>query len=58
MECLVCAFTFCQRTGRGFAISGVATRIRTLFAVTHVEGLPPCFDSVQAAEAAIANRAS
>lgn len=57
LGCLVSAFTSCQRTGRGFAITGVAERIRTLFAVTRVEGLLPCFESVQAAEAAITNRA-
>jgi anti-anti-sigma factor len=56
LGCLISAFTSCQRTGRGFAITGVAERIRTLFAVTHVEGVLPCFDSVQAAEAATTNR--
>jgi len=56
LGCVVSAFTSCQRSNRGFAITGIGERIRTLFAVTHVEGLLPCFDSVQAAEVAITNR--
>jgi anti-anti-sigma factor len=58
LGCLVSAFTSCQRSERGFAITGAGERIRTLFAVTRVEGLLPCFDSVQAAEAAITHRAT
>jgi len=57
LGCLISAFTSCQRTGRRFAMTGVAARIRTLFAVARVDGLLPCFDSVQAAEAAT-NRAT
>jgi anti-anti-sigma factor len=58
LGCVIGAFTSCERTNRGFAITGVGERIRTLFAVTHIEGLLPCFDSVQAAEAAVTNRAT
>jgi anti-sigma B factor antagonist len=46
-------FTSCQRTKRGFAIIGLSERIRTLFEVTHVDGLLPCYDSLDAAETAI-----
>jgi anti-anti-sigma factor len=46
-------FTSCQRTNRGFAIIGVSERIRTLFEVTHVDGLLPCFNSLESADAAI-----
>ena len=49
------AFTACQRSSRGFAATGVSNRIRTLFAVTHVDGILPCFDSLEAAEASIRN---
>jgi anti-sigma B factor antagonist len=47
------AFTACQRTSRGFAATGIHDRIKTLFAVTHVDGVVPCFDSLEAAEASI-----
>lgn len=46
-------FTSCQRTNRGFGITGVSERIRTLFEVTHVNGLLPCYDSLEAAEVAL-----
>jgi anti-anti-sigma factor len=38
----------CQRTGRGFGITGATSRIQTLFMVAHVDGLIPTFDSVEA----------
>lgn len=44
------AFANCQRTNRGFAITGISDRINTLFMVAHVNGLLPCFDSLEAAE--------
>ena len=53
LGCVVSAFTTCQRTNRGFGITGIAARIKSLFAVTHVDGLLPCFDSLEAADAAI-----
>jgi len=56
LGCVIGALTSCERTNRGFAITGVSERIRTLFAVARVDGLLPCFDSVQAAEAAITSR--
>lgn len=40
----------CQRKGRGFGITGVNDRIKTLFSVAHVDGLIPTFDSVETAE--------
>ena len=44
------AFVSCQRTDRGFAITGVSERINTLFMVAHVKDFLPCFDSLDAAE--------
>jgi len=52
LGCVISIFASCQRTHRGFAIFGVAERLRTLFVVTHVDGLLPCFDSLDAADAA------
>ena len=46
-------FVSCQRHNRGFGIVGLSERIRTLFQVTHVDGMLPCFDSLEAASAAI-----
>lgn len=46
-------FTSCQRTNRGFGIIGMSERIRTLFQVTHVDGLLPCFKSLDEAEASV-----
>ena len=53
LGCVVSAFTSCQRNGRAFGITGVSQRIETLFAVTHVDGLLPCFPTLEAAEAAV-----
>jgi anti-sigma B factor antagonist len=53
LGCVVSAFTTCQRNQRSFGITGIADRIKTLFVVTHVDGLLPCFDSLEAAEAAV-----
>ena len=49
---VISIFASCQRTNRGFAIIGVSQRIRTLFQVTHCDGLLPCFESLAAADAA------
>jgi anti-sigma B factor antagonist len=46
-------FTSCQRTNRGFGIIGLSDRIRTLFQVTHVDGLLPCYNSLDEAEASV-----
>lgn len=50
---IISVFASCQRTSRGFAIIGVSERIRTLFEVTHCDGLLPCLESLDAAEAAV-----
>jgi anti-anti-sigma factor len=50
---VISVFAHCQRTDRGFGIVGVSERIRTLFEVTHCDGLLPCYDSLEAAEAAV-----
>lgn len=51
---VISIFASCQRTQRGFAIIGVSQRIRTLFEVTHCDGLLPTFDSLDAADASVA----
>jgi len=55
LGCVVSAYTSCQRSKRTFGITGITERIRTLFAVTRVDGLLPCYDSLEAAEAAVKN---
>ena len=50
---IISIFASCQRTSRGFAIIGVTDRIRTLFKVTHCDGMLPCFDSLEAADASL-----
>ena len=54
LGCVISVFASCQRTNRGFAIFGLSDRIRTLFEVTHVDGLLPCFSTLEAAEASVA----
>lgn len=51
---VISLFASCQRTNRGFGITGISERIRTLFEVTHVDGLLPCFPTLEAADSAIA----
>lgn len=51
---VISLFASCQRNNRGFALTGVSERIRTLFQVTHVDGLLPCFASLDEADAALA----
>jgi anti-sigma B factor antagonist len=48
----------CQRTGRKFGITGATERIQTLFKVSHVDGLIPSFDSLEAAASEIAKSAT
>ncbi|MBZ5601660.1 MAG: STAS domain-containing protein [Acidobacteriia bacterium] len=50
---VISIFASCQRTNRGFAITGVSPRIKTLFQVTHCDGLLPCFETIAAADTAI-----
>jgi anti-anti-sigma factor len=50
---VISIFASCQRTSRGFALIGVTERIRTLFQVTHCDGMLPCFDSIAAADASL-----
>jgi len=47
----------CQRHNRGFGVTGVTDRIKTLFTVGRVDGLIPTFDSVAAAESRVAKSA-
>ncbi len=49
---IISIFASCQRTQRGFALTGLSERIRTLFEVTHCDGLLPCFETLEAADAA------
>ena len=51
---VISLFASCQRTNRGFAITGLSDRIRTLFEMTHVDGLLPCFPTLEAADSAVA----
>jgi anti-sigma B factor antagonist len=53
LGCVVSAFTSCQRNARAFGITGLTDRIKTLFAVTHVDGLLPCFDTLESAVASV-----
>jgi anti-anti-sigma factor len=46
-------FSKCQDSGRGFAICGLTDRLRTLFKVTHVDGVMPNFETLEAAEAEV-----
>jgi anti-anti-sigma factor len=48
----------CQRTGRGFGITGASERVRTIFQVSRVEALIPTFESVETAERLLARAAS
>ena len=57
LGCVVSAFTTCQRNHRAFGITGLTSRIRNLFVVTHVDCLLTCFDSLEAAEAVVKNSA-
>jgi anti-sigma B factor antagonist len=50
---IVSAFTTSQRNGHRFAITGLSDRIRTLFQITHVDGLLPVFASLELAEASV-----
>ena len=50
---ILSVFASCQRTHRGFALSGLSERIRSLFEVTKVDGILPSFDSLDAAESAV-----
>jgi anti-sigma B factor antagonist len=50
---IISIFASCQRTNRGFAIIGLSERIRTLFEVTHCDGLLPCFATLDEADAAV-----
>ena len=57
LGCVVSAYTSCQRNQRAFGITGLSERIKTLFTITRVDGLLPCFDSLESAEAAVKNSA-
>jgi anti-sigma B factor antagonist len=48
----------CQRKARGFAVTGAAERIQTLFAVSGVNGLIPTFGSVELAQRQLSSAAS
>lgn len=48
----------CQRKGRGFGITGVTDRLRTLFEVAGVDGMIPTFDSAEAGVSKLSKAAS
>jgi anti-sigma B factor antagonist len=51
------AFVSCQRRGRKFALAGVSRRVLTLFEVARVDTLVPRFDTLEAAEMQLADKA-
>jgi len=51
------AYVSCQRQGRRFALAGMTRRVLTLFEVARVDALVPRFDTVEAAETALADQA-
>ena len=54
LGCIISIFASCQRTNRGFGVVGASDRIRTLFEITHVDTLLPRFETLDAAETAVA----
>ena len=50
------AFVSCQRQGRKFALAGATRRVFTLFQVARVDTMVPLFDTVEAAELALADK--
>ncbi len=57
LGCVMSAYTSCQRNHRAFGVAGIGDRVKTLFAVTHVDGLLPCFDSLKAAQEVVKPKA-
>lgn len=53
---LIGIFASCQRTGQKFAISSVPERVQVLFEMTGVNGMLPCFASIDEAEAAVTSK--
>lgn len=51
---VISLYASCERTKRGFGLIGMSDRIRTLFEVTHCDGLLPCYDDLEAADKAVA----
>jgi anti-sigma B factor antagonist len=47
---LIGIFASCQRTGQKFAISSVPERVQVLLEMTGVQGILPCFRSIDEAE--------
>lgn len=52
------AYASCERTGRGFALSGISPRVLTMFEVAGVDTMLPRFDSLAAAEQHLASKNS
>lgn len=53
---VISVFASCGRTNRGFGLIGLSDRIRTLFEVTHCDGLLPCYESLAAADSAVTKK--
>jgi len=49
-------FASCQRTGQKFGISSVPERVQVLFEMTGVNGMLPCYPSLEDAEAAVISK--
>jgi anti-sigma B factor antagonist len=50
---LIGIFASCHRTGQKLAISSVRERVQVLFEMTGVQGMLPCYGSLEEAEAAV-----
>lgn len=53
---LIGIFASCQRTGQKFGISSVPERVQVLFQMTGIQGMLPCFGSIEEAEAAVTSK--
>ena len=50
---IIGVFASCQRTGQKFAMSNVSERVHVLFEMTGINGMLPCFASIDEAETAV-----
>lgn len=53
---LIGIFASCHRTGQKFAISSVPERVQVLFEMTGVQGMLPCFGTIEEAEADVTSK--
>jgi anti-sigma B factor antagonist len=53
LGCIIRIYTACQNAQRRFAITGLTSRIRSLFELTRIDGLLPCFKTLTEADTAV-----